>query len=176
MKSGIGNLTLVMGGVRSGKSDFAQNMLLDCASVAMIATAEALDDEMRKRIARHKADRPANWTTIEEPLELAAAIDACNNKQAAILVDCLTLWASNLLYKLDGDLEKIHAKVEELCQALERSNAQVVLVSNEVGSGVVPLGLETRQYVDLLGAINRKVAAVADNLLLLVAGVPLKIK
>jgi len=176
MKSGNGKVTLVIGGVRSGKSDFAQDMLLSRESVAMIATAEALDDEMRKRIARHQADRPANWITIEEPLELATAIEACNNQHTAILVDCLTLWASNLLYKLDSDFAKIYAKVDELTQALQHTNCEVVLVSNEVGCGVVPLGLETRQYVDLLGAINRKVAAVADELLLLVAGIPLKIK
>lgn len=161
------SVTLLLGGVRSGKSNHAQSMLMGAERVAMIATAEALDDEMRRRIARHKADRPANWSTIESPLELEAALESCSGKFDAVLVDCLTLWTSNLMYALNNNSEAILARADRLSSVLSRIDASVVLVSNEVGSGITPMNADSRLYVDLLGAVNRRVAAVADRVLLL---------
>lgn len=170
------SVTLLLGGVRSGKSNLAQSMLMKAERVAMIATAEALDEEMSRRIARHKADRPSNWTTIESPLALEAALEECSGKYDAVLIDCLTLWTSNLMYALHNDSSAILKRVEKLCEVLSKIDASVVLVSNEVGSGIMPMNADARLYVDLLGAVNRQVAAVADRVLLLVAGIPMTVK
>jgi len=169
-------ITLLLGGARSGKSQFAQDRLTGEGRVAFIATAEGLDEEMRQRIARHRAERPAGWTTLEVPLELEETILQCSGKFDVILVDCLTLWTSNLMMAEDSNIERISVRAAKFCDALRQVTCSVVLVSNEVGSGVVPATDSGRLFRDLLGGVNRQVAAMADKVLLLVAGYPLVVK
>lgn len=170
------SITLVLGGVRSGKSHYAQELVTGTGKVAFIATAEALDEEMCHRIIRHREERPASWTTIEAPIAVEDAILRCNGSFDTILVDCLTLWTSNLMASEDCNTERIFARAARLCEALQQVSSSVVLVSNEVGSGIVPESHAGRLYRDLLGGVNQRVASVADNVLLLVAGYPLAVK
>jgi adenosylcobinamide kinase/adenosylcobinamide-phosphate guanylyltransferase len=151
-------------------------MVTGYGRVAFIATAEALDDEMRQRIARHREERPATWTTLEAPLAVEDAILQCSGNFDIVLVDCLTLWTSNLMAAEDSDRERIFVRAARLCDALRQSTSSVVLVSNEVGSGIVPENDAARLYRDLLGGVNQQVASVADRVLLLVAGYPLMVK
>ena len=165
-----GRVVLVLGGVRSGKSRFAQSLAERYPSVTFIATAERRDDaEMNAKIDRHRADRPAHWTTAEEPIALGAAITAATTE--LVLVDCLTLFGSNLLESPQAEpcLRSFYA-------ALEAPSRDVILVSNEVGSGVVPAYALGRQFRDLVGEINQRVAALADVVVLMVAGLPLALK
>jgi len=170
------DVTLVLGGVRSGKSRYALQLAARSPSVTFLATAERdEDEEMQRKIERHRAERPQHWTTIEEPLQLAAAIGSITNCDLP-LIDCLTLFAGKLLEVHGEDLAALSACVDELCAALTASPRAVVLVSNEVGSGVVPAFELGRQYRDLLGEINQRVASIADHVVLMVAGLPLVLK
>ncbi len=169
-------IVLVLGGVRSGKSRYAQEFAAVGTRVAFIATAEACDDEMRDRIARHRADRPASWTTIEAPIALEEALRQCGEQFDTIVVDCLTVWTANLMehYGQSGDLVLAHA--DRLAGLLRRVSASVILVSNEVGNGIVPANEMARTYRDLLGGMNQRIAAAADEVILMVAGCPLFVK
>lgn len=169
-------ITLILGGARSGKSRYAQELASGFRRVAFIATAEALDDEMRQRIAHHREERPTGWSTVETPLALEDAILQCGVRSDAVLVDCLTLWVSNLMAAEDSDSGVIFARAAQLCEALRKVSASVILVSNEVGSGIVPENKAARLYRDLLGGVNQQVAASADKVVLLVAGYPLTVK
>lgn len=170
------SVTLVLGGVRSGKSRFAQTLAAQCERVTFIATAEGRDDaEMQHKIERHHADRPQHWTTAEVPLRLSEAIASACAESDVILVDCLTIFAANLL-EAHGDESKRDSNICELCEALSTATCPVILVSNEVGSGVVPAYASGRQFRDLVGEINQRVAAVADTVLMMVAGLPLPLK
>lgn len=163
----------VIGGARSGKSRYAQARAEAAGeSPVFVATAEAFDDEMRARIAQHRADRDARWRTVEAPRDLPAAIDALNGSRAVVLVDCLTLWASNLLLT-DAD---IPAATAGLCAAVARFEGSLILVANEVGLGIVPDNALARQFRDAAGQINQAVAASADEVVLLTAGLPLTLK
>jgi adenosylcobinamide kinase/adenosylcobinamide-phosphate guanylyltransferase len=169
-------VTLVLGGVRSGKSRYALQVAARAVRVTFIATAERRDDEeMRRKIERHRAERPPSWTTIEEPIELARAV-ALAGRSDLILIDCLTLFAGKLLEADSDSHESIFSKIDALCDALASAQCPVVLVSNEVGSGVVPAFQMGRRYRDLLGEINQRVAAIADSVILMVAGLPLALK
>lgn len=163
----------VIGGARSGKSRYAQARTEATGeSLVFVATAEAFDDEMRARIAQHRADRDARWRTVEAPRDLAAAIDALDDDRAAVLVDCLTLWTSNLLLA-DAD---IPAATAELCAAIGRFKGSLILVANEVGLGIVPDNALARRFRDAAGQVNQAVAASADEVVLLAAGLPLTLK
>jgi adenosylcobinamide kinase / adenosylcobinamide-phosphate guanylyltransferase len=170
------DVTLVLGGVRSGKSRYALQLAAHAQRVTFLATAERREDEeMRRKIERHRAERPQHWTTIEEPLNLAGAIELVSNCDL-LLIDCLTLYAGKLL-EVHGENEAaLTASVNALCAALAASSCSIVLVSNEVGSGVVPMHELGRRYRDLLGEINQRVACIADHVVLMVAGLPLKLK
>ena len=171
------SVLLVLGGVRSGKIRYAQCLAERMDRVTFIATAERRDDEeMRVKIERHRAERPARWTTIEEPLDLHAAIQLAGGDCDVIVVDCLTLFAANLLEAHGEDERKLHKQVEDLCEALRSVPCTVILVSNEVGSGVVPEYASGRRFRDLVGEINQRVATVADTVLFMVAGLPLVLK
>jgi len=171
------SVTLVLGGVRSGKSRYAQKLAERGNRVAFIATAERRDDpEMTAKIERHRADRPTHWTTIEEPLRLAEAIQQAARDHEIVVIDCLTLFASNLLEACNGDRSKQELYIEQLSRALREAPCLVILVSNEVGSGVVPAYELGRQFRDLVGEINQRVASVADTVLFMVAGLPLVLK
>jgi adenosylcobinamide kinase/adenosylcobinamide-phosphate guanylyltransferase len=171
-----GSVTLVLGGVRSGKSRYAQQLAEQSHRVVFVATAKDSDDEMHRKIERHRADRPEGWLTVEEPLELAATLARYGADFEVIVVDCLTIFAANLLEAEGEDQDAIDRRIAELCTALRTSSCSVVLVSNEVGSGVVPAYPLGRRYRDLLGEINQSVARAADDVVLMVAGLPLALK
>ena len=171
-----GSVTLVLGGVRSGKSRYALELAAGVPRVTFIATAEHREDEeMKRKIERHRAERPGHWQTVEESLELAAAI-ASATECDLLLIDCLTLFAAKLLDVFGNDPAGLSASVTGLCAALQRPPCSIVLVSNEVGSGVVPSFEMGRRYRDVLGEINQRVAAIADRVVLMVAGLPLALK
>lgn len=169
-------VTLVLGGVRSGKSRYALRLAAGCASVAYIATAQASDAEMSEKILRHRQERPSTWHTIEEPLQLGCALRAAARDFRCVIVDCLTVFASNLLEQYAEQPAEIEQSVRALLDALHLPAAPIILVSNEVGSGVVPPYPSGRRYRDLLGEINQQVASVADNVSLMIAGLPLPLK
>jgi adenosyl cobinamide kinase/adenosyl cobinamide phosphate guanylyltransferase len=162
-------LTLLLGGARSGKSALAQRLAGRWdGPVTVVATGQARDAEMAERIARHRAARPAGWDTVEEPLELEAALGAAGG-DAFVVVDCLTLWVSNLLERGLTDAE-VEGRARTAAAVAAARFARTVAVSNEVGSGIVPAEPLSRRYRDLLGQVNAAWAAAADQALLLVAG------
>jgi adenosylcobinamide kinase / adenosylcobinamide-phosphate guanylyltransferase len=170
------DVTLVLGGVRSGKSRYALQLAAGAQSVTFLATAEYRnDEEMRLKIDRHRAERPQHWITIEEPLNLASAIASMGNFDL-LLVDCLTLYAGKLLEVHGEDLPAISANIDSFCATIEAAPYPIILVSNEVGSGVVPAFELGRRYRDLLGEINQRVAEIANQVVLMVAGLPLALK
>ncbi len=171
-----GTVTLVLGGARSGKSRYAQQLAEQSRRVVFVATAKASDEEMRVKIQRHREDRPKDWLTVEEPLELPKVLAQYQLECDVIVVDCLTLFAASLLEAEGEDGVAIESRIEVLCESLRTVQCAVVVVSNEVGSGVVPEYPLGRSYRDLLGEINQRVARVADDVVLMVAGLPLALK
>jgi len=171
-------ITLVLGGVRSGKSRYVQTLAAGVSPVAFVATARPSDsdEEMRLKIERHRAERSPEWRTIEEPLHIDRVLVQEGSNYQMLLVDCLTLYAANLLDAERGNLIDVEERLQSLYAALRSVPCSVALVSNEVGSGIVPAFPEGRKYRDLLGEINQRVASAADNVLLMVAGLPLALK
>jgi len=166
-------LVLVLGGARSGKSRFSEAMLCESGlDVHYIATAEALDGEMNARIAHHRASRPAEWTTHEEPLDLSGKLAEIARPGRAILVDCLTLWLTNLMMA-ERDIEAAFDALATVCPTLE---GRVVFVSNEVGLGIVPEHRMARDFRDDAGRLHQRIAALADEVYFIAAGLPLKMK
>lgn len=167
-------ITLVLGGARSGKSAHAETLARATGLARVyLATAEAYDDEMRERIARHRADRAADgWTTIEEPVALPSAIRAAARADTVVLVDCLTLWLSNRMLA-GADVE---ADSAALVETLGQAEGPVILVSNEVGLGLVPETPLGRAFRDAQGRLNQAVARCAGTVLFVAAGLPLKLK
>ncbi|NNJ67715.1 MAG: bifunctional adenosylcobinamide kinase/adenosylcobinamide-phosphate guanylyltransferase [Boseongicola sp.] len=169
----MGRIVLVTGGAKSGKSAWAEARAEALApSRIYVATAQAFDDEMEARIAEHLTRRGDGWSTVEEPRDLARVLDE-TDAQAPRLVDCLTLWLSNEMLAQDGDWR---AGLEALKDALLRQAAPVILVTNEVGSGIVPDNALARQFQDAAGVVNQAVGAIADEVVLVVAGQALTIK
>lgn len=164
---------LVLGGQRAGKSRFADaTVRASGRAPVIIATATAGDDEMRARIEAHRAARHPAWLTVEEPIELTDALRGAARPDRAILVDCLTLWLSNL-FAAERPLEPAF---EELVAALADVSCPVVLVSNEVGSGIIPDNPLARRYADALGVLNQRVAAAVERVVLITAGLPVLVK
>jgi len=169
-------VTLVLGGVRSGKSRWGQSFAGNFEKVAYVATAQARDLEMQEKIRRHQEDRPARWQTVEEPLELAQVLIDQGPKFDLLLIDCLTVFVSNLMEAAQTDAASMERRLDGFLEALRKAPASIVLVSNEVGSGVVPPYPAGRVYRDTLGELNQRVAEIADNVVLIVAGLPLALK
>jgi adenosylcobinamide kinase / adenosylcobinamide-phosphate guanylyltransferase len=169
--SRVAKLTFVIGGARSGKSRYAEGLIAALPPPwTYVATAQALDAEMADRIAAHRTRRGAQWRIVEAPRDVAAALAAGGT--TPVLVDCLTLWLSNLILA-DADIGAETARLEE---ALAAAQAPVVLVANEVGSGIVPEHALGRKFRDLQGVLNQRIAARADRVVLVVAGLPLVLK
>ena len=172
-------LILVLGGARAGKSTFAQNLAENASRVLFVATAEALDDDMAERIAVHRSQRPAGWETLEEPVDLSASLDPIVNDYDTVLVDCMTLWVSNLMLQSEDKQQKgsdILAMARQLLDLYESGQPTWIMVSNEVGWGVVPPTTQGRVFRDTLGRVNQLVAARADRVYLMVAGIALELK
>ncbi|MEL6407095.1 MAG: bifunctional adenosylcobinamide kinase/adenosylcobinamide-phosphate guanylyltransferase [Chloroflexota bacterium] len=172
-------LIFLLGGARSGKSNYAENWAKEHSeNVLFVATAQAFDDEMTARIINHRASRPTTWDTLEVPTNVGEAIAQQPNHYDTILVDCLTLLASNILLKLPEDATSTDAEtvilqeVDALLDAHQQSDATWLIISNEVGMGLVPPYRLGRLYRDALGRANQRIARVSDQVLLLVAGLP----
>jgi len=178
--------TLVIGGARSGKSAHAEALAIATGrKLIYIATALSGDEEMAQRIAHHRARRDQNWMTVEAPIALAEAIMQYSTPDSVVLVDCLTVWLSNLLFAEQTEFPEVgpieapavfHAQRAALLEVLAQAQGDVILVSNEVGQGIIPTGAVTRWYVDEAGRLNQAVAAACDRAVLVVAGLPLALK
>lgn len=171
-------ITLVLGGARSGKSRYSEQLGHDWLKAnpngerLYIATCQAFDDEMSNRIDKHKEQRGDNWTTIEEPFQLSDCLTRDARKPRFVLVDCLTLWLTNHLLAENA----IDQKISDLCNALSKADGDIVLVSNEVGLGIVPENKLARQFRDHAGICNQRVAEIADRVVFIAAGLPLVMK
>ncbi|WP_090227384.1 bifunctional adenosylcobinamide kinase/adenosylcobinamide-phosphate guanylyltransferase [Filomicrobium insigne] len=167
------HITLVLGGARSGKSKKAESLVMALPPPWIyVATAQAFDDEMRERLEAHKERRDDRWATVEEPLDLAQAVrDNCED-DGALLVDCLTLWLSNVM--LAG--RSVEWESDALLAAIKEARGTLVIVSNEVGLGIVPDNKLAREFRDAQGLLNQRVAEIADNVILMAAGLPLTLK
>ncbi len=185
-------VTLILGGARSGKSAWAQHLAEQSGRpVVFVATATADDAEMAERIAAHRAERPPTWRTFESPIALASAVRAHAQSDHLILIDCLTIWASNVvLARIGGDTDPgavppvawseiqadLVSEVRDLVDTARASRTSLILVSNEVGMGVVPAFPLGRHFRDILGQVNRAAAALADSVILMIAGLPVDLR
>jgi adenosylcobinamide kinase / adenosylcobinamide-phosphate guanylyltransferase len=166
-------ITLVLGGARSGKSRFAESLVLKSSlSPVYIATGQALDDEMRRRIASHRRRRGEQWRTVEEPVALAEALLRESGPESVVLVDCLTLWISNLMM----EKAEIGVETDNLVRRLADLSGAVILVANEVGLGIVPENRMAREFRDHAGVLNQRIASIARQVYLVTAGLPMLIK
>ncbi|MFC0170765.1 bifunctional adenosylcobinamide kinase/adenosylcobinamide-phosphate guanylyltransferase [Pseudoduganella danionis] len=178
--------TLILGGARSGKSSYAERLAIESGKeVVYIATASASDSEMAERIRHHRASRPVEWITVEEPLALGNQLLRWSAPERLILVDCLTLWLGNLLFSSGEEYPEVgtitlpplfHEQQDMLASALTRCSSDVILVSNEVGMGIMPMGAISRCFMDEQGRLNQAMAALCDRAVLVAAGLPLVLK
>ena len=168
-------LELILGGARSGKSRLAERLADESGlDVVYIATSQPLDGEMKARVVQHRARRPAHWALVEEPLQLARVLGEQAASGRCLLVDCLTLWLTNLL--LQDDPARLAAEREALLDCVTKLPGRILLVSNETGLGVVPLGELTRRYVDEAGWLHQALAERSQRVLFTVAGLPMVLK
>jgi adenosylcobinamide kinase/adenosylcobinamide-phosphate guanylyltransferase len=168
-------MQLILGGARSGKSRLAEQIAKDSnLNVTYIATAQAFDHEMQARIDHHQAQRPGHWTVIEEPLYLADCLIELDQPNQLILVDCLTLWMSNLLMHENAELQM--QQCQKLLDILPILQAEVILVSNETGLGVIPIGEISRKFVDESGRLHQQLGQIAEKVIFCVAGFPMMLK
>ncbi len=173
--------TLILGGTKSGKSAHALMMgerLIskeagNPGSGLFIATAQAGDAEMKERIRRHRAERGRQWQTVEEPVDITGVLQEQSDSYRVIVIDCLTLWVSNLMYQAPGDVEDYCA---ELCRILPRVRTPVIMVSNEVGLGIVPTSTDARKFRDYAGKLHQDIAGVCTTVIFTVAGIPMLVK
>ncbi len=172
----MGNTLFIIGGARSGKSSYALELGSGLPGrKGFIAAAEAFDEEMKERISLHQKTRPLEWETIEEPLDLGKRLQDMDRLYDVVIVDCLTLWLSNMLER-EGDIERIKTAVGHLISVLKDISYKVIIVSNEVGLGIVPENKVARLFRDLGGWMNQKVASAADEVYMVTCGIPIKIK
>lgn len=177
----MAQIIFITGGARSGKSSFAEKRAREFgAPLCYLATAQTLDREMDERVKRHRERRGFEWSTIEEPVCLSQALAGCDGRFQAILVDCLTLWLSNLLFKYENAGEQIEERINEDLQRLKSTLrgmvTPVVLVSNEVGMGIVPDNALARLFRDIAGSANQTLAGAADEVHAVISGIPLRLK
>ena len=175
-------ITLILGGARSGKSDYAEKLAAAMGQrILYIATAEAKDEEMAARIEAHRLARPAGWQTLEAPHDVGTALDALDTRPDVILLDCLTLLVSNIVLTMETEPQTaieaaVQREIEAIIASRNQLNAPMIVVSNEVGLGLVPSYPIGRVYRDVLGRANQNLAALADRVLFMVAGLPMKVK
>ena len=169
-------VTLILGGARSGKSRYAQELASPFEKVIFIATARREDAEMRVKIARHRRERPASWKTLEVSTGLDRALRGKCHGADLLIIDCLTIYVANAMGRKQGESRQLRSHMGSIREAIRESAASVIIVSNEVGWGVVPPYRSGRKYRDLLGEINQQVAQIADRVILMVAGLPMIVK
>lgn len=174
-------ITFIIGGARSGKSAFALSEAMKVEGrKAYIATAEALDEEMQERIEKHKAERGSDWETCEAPLKISEALLNMKNRYSVVLLDCLTIWLSNILLRAetpDPGIDSPEETIRKFTDNLKKLNGmKLFIVSNEVGSGIVPENKLARRFRDLAGTLNQEVAGIANEVYMVTAGIPVKIK
>lgn len=168
-------IILITGSVRSGKSDFALKLAKSSKKkVVFLATCIPQDQEMRQRVKKHQQRRPKNWETIEKDINLSSIIDK-RGKNEVIIIDCLTLWISNLLLTELED-KQLFKKINEFTNTLKKTSCSVILVSNEVGWGIVPENQLARRFRDIIGTMHQKVSRISSEVYLMIGGIPLKIK
>lgn len=168
-------MQLILGGARSGKSRLAEQIAKDSSlPVTYVATAQAFDDEMQERIQHHQHQRPSEWQLVEEPLYLADCLKQIDQLNHMILVDCLTLWVSNLLMHQDPSLQQ--TEFEKLYDVLPNLKSKIILVSNETGLGVIPMGQMSRKFVDESGRLHQRLGQIAEKVVFCVAGFPMMLK
>ncbi len=166
---------LILGGARSGKSSYAENLAKESGSdVIYLATANALDNETKQRIEKHQLDRPSTWVTIEEPIHLASCLLQYAKPQQTIIVDCLTMWLNNLL--MLENPEQLRQEYNDFLDCIHQLQGHIIFVSNEVGMGIIPLGELTRNFVDDAGRLHQQLGQLVENVTLIVAGIPLIVK
>ena len=167
----------ITGGARSGKSDFARNLAEKLKGKRLfLATAKALDEEMKERIQKHREQRGDRWNTIEEPIYLGRALSSVKDSFKTILVDCLTLWMSNLFFEYPDQDETISKIVDDFFLSMDKFEGTIIIVSNELGMGIVPENKLARLYRDSLGFLNQRMAGRADEVYVLFSGIPVRIK
>jgi adenosylcobinamide kinase / adenosylcobinamide-phosphate guanylyltransferase len=172
-------LTLITGGIKSGKSRYALDLAAQTAgsqAKCFVATAEPIDAEIKLRIERHQMERGPEWATRETPVYLAAALQDKNSSYHFIVIDCLTLWANNLLHYQNKRGLDIENEIRQFEEALKKINVPVAVVTNEVGLGVVPENPLSRRYIDLLGSLNQRIAKISDRVVFMVSGLPMEIQ
>jgi len=169
--------TFVIGGCRSGKSRQALELAekISGSKRIFIATCMPFDDEMKQRIERHKRERDKSWKTVEAPVELSAAINENSREGDVIIIDCLTLWINNLLMEIENP-DVINKCIHKLILAIKEAKCPIILISNEVGAGIVPENKLARKFRDIAGFTNQKVAECADSVIWMIAGIPVSIK
>jgi adenosylcobinamide kinase / adenosylcobinamide-phosphate guanylyltransferase len=173
----MSRLVFVTGGARSGKSRFAQSLTERCeGELLYVATAGIGDSEMAERVRRHRDDRGARWQTLEEPLDLAVRLPHEARDKGGVLVDCITLWVTNLLFHHGEASSPVLSATDELVEALRQVEAPVFVVTNEVGEGIVPENRLARLFRDVAGEVNQRLAAASDEAWLVVAGLPVRLK
>jgi adenosylcobinamide kinase/adenosylcobinamide-phosphate guanylyltransferase len=178
----MGETILVLGGARSGKSRMAERLAAQRAPVTYVATAtlEPGDSEMLRRVEKHRSDRPAGWTTREVPRDLAEVLPSLIDREGSVVIDCVTLWLTNLMLGLGGgpalEDDAILATLDRASACVREGSARVIWVSNEVGSGIVPVNDLARRFADLQGWANQRLAATCDVVHLCVAGLSLRLK
>jgi adenosylcobinamide kinase/adenosylcobinamide-phosphate guanylyltransferase len=168
----MSNASLILGGARSGKSQFAENLASSFSVKHYIATAEILDTQMGERVLVHRARRDSGWNTIESPIELVETLESVDADGNFILVDCLTLWLTNLMMK---EMD-VNSEIKLLADWIHQSTARIVLVSNEVGLGIIPESKLARRFVDQSGLMHQELALACDSVTFVAAGLPLKLK
>ena len=176
----VNKMVLILGGARSGKSSYAQKIAADRGGkVLFCATAQPLDKDMRERIRAHRRSRPSGWDTLEASDNLAAALEGKTGKYATVIVDCITLLAANCIGRITDSRKAgkcVDVEIRDLIRLMQRSPCNFILVSNEVGGGIVPDNALARVYRDALGRANQQLAAAAGQVILMTAGLPLKLK
>lgn len=169
-------ITLILGGARSGKSGYAERLAKQTGqTVVYVATAKVRDNAIAQRVSLHQQSRPAEWLTVECPLELGVVLEQHALAGTTVLVDCLTMWVTNLLCEEDAKAQLVNQQ-QALFSAFQEVSGDVILVSNEVGMGIIPMGELTRDYVDIAGRLHQDIAAIAGRVELIVAGLPLVLK
>jgi adenosylcobinamide kinase / adenosylcobinamide-phosphate guanylyltransferase len=171
----MNKITLITGGARSGKSSHALALAKDYRKKAFIATASAFDDEMSKRIERHRKDRDDSFFLIEEPLDLSKAIADIPQSSEIAIIDCLTVWVCNLLINPDSKRSP-ESPIAGLLERLKNPPCNILIVTNEVGMGIIPDNEISREYRDALGSLNQKIASIAHQVVLMISGIPVLIK